>query len=180
MWSDDEPFDYMTLHLFRNETPRWSQYACWWLVPRVVIGMYSSHQFRPCAVGWRLGLLSIVAVTRLLAPARTIRRDLDVNSFRDRASPPPASTVEDMLHMSFDHDGSYLPVHRYLTFLVYTKLHTLFLFCSYTSNSLIMADKKKQLVWNIIDFLKTSQQDGTVKEDDKESLDVASMPETCI
>lgn len=37
-----------------------------------------------------------------------------------------------------------------------------------------MADKKKQLVWNIIDFLKTSQQDGTVKEDDKESLDVAS------
>jgi hypothetical protein len=37
-----------------------------------------------------------------------------------------------------------------------------------------MADKKKQLVWNFIDFLKTSQQDGTVKEDDKESLDVAS------
>jgi len=37
-----------------------------------------------------------------------------------------------------------------------------------------MADKKKQLVWNIIDFLKASQQDGTVKEDDKESLDVAS------
>jgi hypothetical protein len=37
-----------------------------------------------------------------------------------------------------------------------------------------MVDKKKQLVWNIIDFLKTSQQDGTVKEDDKESLDVAS------
>jgi small glutamine-rich tetratricopeptide repeat-containing protein alpha len=36
-----------------------------------------------------------------------------------------------------------------------------------------MADKKKQLVWNFIEFLKTSQQDGTVKEDDKESLDVA-------
>ncbi|OWZ37007.1 cytoplasmic protein [Cryptococcus neoformans AD2-60a] len=37
-----------------------------------------------------------------------------------------------------------------------------------------MADaKKKQLVYNIIDFLRTSSQDGTIKEDDKESLDVA-------
>jgi len=37
-----------------------------------------------------------------------------------------------------------------------------------------MADnKKKQLVFNIIDFLRISAQDGTVKEDDKESLEVA-------
>nr|XP_019046436.1 cytoplasmic protein [Kwoniella bestiolae CBS 10118]OCF25366.1 cytoplasmic protein [Kwoniella bestiolae CBS 10118] len=37
-----------------------------------------------------------------------------------------------------------------------------------------MADaKKKQLVFNIIEFLRTSAQDGTVKEDDKESLEVA-------
>ncbi|WVO16185.1 hypothetical protein L204_103856 [Cryptococcus depauperatus] len=37
-----------------------------------------------------------------------------------------------------------------------------------------MADaKKKQLVFNFIDFLKISTRDGTVKEDDKESLDVA-------
>ncbi|WWC62097.1 uncharacterized protein I303_104687 [Kwoniella dejecticola CBS 10117] len=37
-----------------------------------------------------------------------------------------------------------------------------------------MADaKKKQLVYNIIDFLRTSSNDGTVKEDDKESLEVA-------
>jgi hypothetical protein len=43
-----------------------------------------------------------------------------------------------------------------------------------TTHTSTMADKKKQLVWNFIDFLKTSQQDGTVKEDDKESLDVAS------
>ncbi|WVQ72451.1 hypothetical protein IAR50_002003 [Cryptococcus sp. DSM 104548] len=33
--------------------------------------------------------------------------------------------------------------------------------------------KKKQLVYNIIDFLRTSSADGTVKEDDKESLEVA-------
>lgn len=59
-----------------------------------------------------------------------------------------------------------------------------------------MADaKKKQLVYNMcvvladnvccrseltaecrsIDFLRTSSQDGTIKEDDKESLDVAGM-----
>ncbi|OCF60736.1 cytoplasmic protein [Kwoniella mangroviensis CBS 10435] len=37
-----------------------------------------------------------------------------------------------------------------------------------------MADaRKKQLVFNIIEFLRTSAQDGTVKEDDKESLEVA-------
>ncbi|ORX35797.1 hypothetical protein BD324DRAFT_581766 [Kockovaella imperatae] len=37
-----------------------------------------------------------------------------------------------------------------------------------------MADvKKKQLVYNIIEFLRTSEQDGTIKEDDKESLEVA-------
>ncbi|OCF38469.1 cytoplasmic protein [Kwoniella heveanensis CBS 569] len=37
-----------------------------------------------------------------------------------------------------------------------------------------MADvKKKQLVFNIIEFLRTSAQDGTIKEDDKESLEVA-------
>ncbi|KAK4687325.1 small glutamine-rich tetratricopeptide repeat-containing protein alpha, partial [Tremellales sp. Uapishka_1] len=36
-----------------------------------------------------------------------------------------------------------------------------------------MSDSKKQLVFNIIDFLRTSAQDGTVKEDDKESLEVA-------
>ncbi|BEJ16350.1 hypothetical protein CspHIS471_0509550 [Cutaneotrichosporon sp. HIS471] len=37
-----------------------------------------------------------------------------------------------------------------------------------------MADaRKKQLAFNIIDFLRTSQRDGTVKEDESESLDIA-------
>jgi small glutamine-rich tetratricopeptide repeat-containing protein alpha len=37
-----------------------------------------------------------------------------------------------------------------------------------------MADaRKKQLAFNIIDFLRTSQTDGTVKEDESESLDIA-------
>ncbi|KAL1411418.1 Small glutamine-rich tetratricopeptide repeat-containing protein 2 [Vanrija albida] len=37
-----------------------------------------------------------------------------------------------------------------------------------------MADaRKKQLAFNIIDFLRTSSEDGTVKEDDKESMEVA-------
>ncbi|KAL7421900.1 Small glutamine-rich tetratricopeptide repeat-containing protein 2 [Cryptotrichosporon argae] len=36
-----------------------------------------------------------------------------------------------------------------------------------------MSDRKKQLVFNIIEFLRASAEDGTVKEDDKESLEVA-------
>ncbi|EGO02707.1 hypothetical protein SERLA73DRAFT_130961, partial [Serpula lacrymans var. lacrymans S7.3] len=36
-----------------------------------------------------------------------------------------------------------------------------------------MSDKKQQLVLAIIDFLHQSIDDGTVKQDDKESLDIA-------
>jgi small glutamine-rich tetratricopeptide repeat-containing protein alpha len=38
-----------------------------------------------------------------------------------------------------------------------------------------MAEKQQRLVLSIIDFLNQSVEDGTVKADDKESLDVASM-----
>lgn len=35
--------------------------------------------------------------------------------------------------------------------------------------------KKKTLVFSILDFLKTSVEDGTIKGDDKEGVDVASQ-----
>ncbi len=38
---------------------------------------------------------------------------------------------------------------------------------------------KKQLVFNIIEFLRQSTLDGTVKEDDKESLEVAGQFSSC-
>jgi len=38
----------------------------------------------------------------------------------------------------------------------------------------IMADTKQRLVYSIIEFLNDSIEDGTVKADDKESLEVAS------
>lgn len=37
-----------------------------------------------------------------------------------------------------------------------------------------MADTKQRLVFSIIEFLNQSIEDGTVKADDKESLEVAS------
>lgn len=37
-----------------------------------------------------------------------------------------------------------------------------------------MTDKKQQLVLSIIDFLNQSIEDGTIKQDDRESLEVAS------
>jgi len=37
-----------------------------------------------------------------------------------------------------------------------------------------MTDKKQQLVLSIIDFLNQSIDDGTVKQDDREGLEVAS------
>lgn len=37
-----------------------------------------------------------------------------------------------------------------------------------------MAEKQQRLVLSIIDFLNQSVEDGTVKADDKESLEVAS------
>jgi hypothetical protein len=37
-----------------------------------------------------------------------------------------------------------------------------------------MTDKKQQLVLSIIDFLNKSIDDGTVKQDDREGLEVAS------
>lgn len=42
-------------------------------------------------------------------------------------------------------------------------------------NSTSMSDKQR-LVLSIIDFLNQSIQDGTVKQDDQESLEVASKP----
>jgi small glutamine-rich tetratricopeptide repeat-containing protein alpha len=36
-----------------------------------------------------------------------------------------------------------------------------------------MADKKQRLVLSILDFLSESMNDGTVKEEDKEGLEVA-------
>lgn len=39
--------------------------------------------------------------------------------------------------------------------------------------TLIMADKKQRLVLSILDFLNDSMQDGTVKEEDKEGIEVA-------
>jgi len=36
-----------------------------------------------------------------------------------------------------------------------------------------MADKKQRLVLSILDFLNDSMQDGTVKEEDKEGIEVA-------
>jgi len=36
-----------------------------------------------------------------------------------------------------------------------------------------MADKKQRLVLSILDFLTESMEDGTVKEEDKEGLEVA-------
>jgi len=38
-----------------------------------------------------------------------------------------------------------------------------------------MSDKTQKLVLSILDFLTTSIGDGTVKEDDKESLEVAGV-----
>lgn len=43
-----------------------------------------------------------------------------------------------------------------------------------SSDTTNMADKKQQLVLSIIDFLNQSIDDGTVKQDDKEGLEVAS------
>jgi hypothetical protein len=40
--------------------------------------------------------------------------------------------------------------------------------------SKVMSEKQQQLVFSIIDFLKHSLDDGTVKQDDKEGLEVAS------
>jgi hypothetical protein len=37
-----------------------------------------------------------------------------------------------------------------------------------------MADRKQKLVLSIVEFLQQSIQDGTVKQDDTESLEVAS------
>jgi small glutamine-rich tetratricopeptide repeat-containing protein alpha len=41
-----------------------------------------------------------------------------------------------------------------------------------------MAEKQQRLVLSIIDFLNASVQDGTVKQDDVESLEVASALDT--
>jgi hypothetical protein len=41
-------------------------------------------------------------------------------------------------------------------------------------NTTRMTDKKQQLVLSIIDFLNKSIDDGTVKQDDREGLEVAS------
>lgn len=38
-----------------------------------------------------------------------------------------------------------------------------------------MADKKQRLVLSILDFLSESMNDGTVKEEDKEGLEVAGL-----
>lgn len=40
-----------------------------------------------------------------------------------------------------------------------------------------MSDKNQKLVLAILDFLNTSIDDGTVKADDKEGLEVAGQPE---
>jgi small glutamine-rich tetratricopeptide repeat-containing protein alpha len=39
-----------------------------------------------------------------------------------------------------------------------------------------MSEKQQQLVLSVIEFLKHSLDDGTVKQDDKEGLEVASAP----
>ena len=44
----------------------------------------------------------------------------------------------------------------------------------------IMAEKQQRLVYSIIEFLNQSIQDGTVKADDQESLEVASAFVVCI
>lgn len=41
-----------------------------------------------------------------------------------------------------------------------------------------MSEKQQQLVYSILEFLNKSIDDGTVKADDKESLEVASMCHT--
>ena len=43
-----------------------------------------------------------------------------------------------------------------------------------------MSEKQKQLVYSIIEFLEQSIQDGTVKADDQEGLEVASAFVFCI
>lgn len=48
-------------------------------------------------------------------------------------------------------------------------------FQSPTQTSLAMSEKQQQLVLSIIEFLNQSINDGTVRADDKESLEVASM-----
>ena len=44
----------------------------------------------------------------------------------------------------------------------------------------IMSEKQQRLVYSIIDFLNQSIQDGTVKADDQEGLEVASAFVVCI
>lgn len=39
-----------------------------------------------------------------------------------------------------------------------------------------MSEKQQKLVLAIIDFLNQSMEDGTVKQDDKEGLEVAGVP----
>lgn len=56
-----------------------------------------------------------------------------------------------------------------------SKGNTLFLPVGFQSLSpLIMSEKQQRLVYSIIEFLNQSIDDGTVKADDKESLEVAS------
>ena len=43
-----------------------------------------------------------------------------------------------------------------------------------------MSEKQQQLVLAIIDFLNHSMQDGTVKQDDKEGLEVAGEGHVCL
>lgn len=38
-----------------------------------------------------------------------------------------------------------------------------------------MSDKKQKLVLSIIDFLETSISDGSIKSDDKEGIEIASV-----
>lgn len=45
----------------------------------------------------------------------------------------------------------------------------------HSHNLQLMAERKQQLALAIIDFLEASSADGSVKEDDKESLEVAGM-----
>lgn len=59
-----------------------------------------------------------------------------------------------------------------------TRLVCVYVFTPWISSSylFIMAEKQQRLVLSIIEFLNQSIENGTIKQDDKESLEVAGVP----